>query len=161
MKKVGEGLQLEQVLPGWSSLHRFMFQNPGEVVRDEYGVEACPERGVDVGTRTVPDHPGAGGVAAMMSGKRKVGFVVLLGKDFNCGEMGRKAGSLQFARLFGGIALGDEDKAVASGEIFQCFSDAGKKLDLVLCDAVSEAENALMLLVGGPAAGEVFEAVDQ
>lgn len=97
----------------------------------------------------------------MMSGERKVGFIVLLGEDFNCGEVRCEAGSLQFARLFGGIALGDEDKAVTRGEIFQSFLDAGKKLDLVLGDAVSEAENTLMLLVGDPAAGQVFEAVDQ
>ena len=43
-----------------------MLEDPGEVVRDEDGVKACGEGGVDVGAGAVADHPGIAGFAAVV-----------------------------------------------------------------------------------------------
>jgi len=43
-----------------------VLEDPGEVMRNEDGVQSCAEGRVDIGARAVADHPGCGGVAAMM-----------------------------------------------------------------------------------------------
>ena len=47
----------------------FVLKDPGEVVRDENGMEAGCEGGVDVGAGAVTDHPRVAGLAAVMGGE--------------------------------------------------------------------------------------------
>jgi hypothetical protein len=85
-------------------------------VGDEDGIEASAEGGVDVRTRAVADHPGGAGLAAVVGAKGAVGFVMLFGEDFNCGEVRGQAGAVKLAGLLLGIAFGNEDEAVTRGE---------------------------------------------
>ncbi len=66
-----------------------MLEDPGEVVRNEDGVEAGGEGGIDVGAGAVADHPGDAGFAAVVVGEGEIGFVVLFGQDLDSGEVGR------------------------------------------------------------------------
>ena len=85
--QIGETGQFEEVLAvGWL-VDYFMLQDPGEVVGDEDGVEAGAEGRIDVGARTVADHPGGASLAAMVGGKGAVGIVVLFREDFDGAEV--------------------------------------------------------------------------
>jgi len=64
-----------------------VLEDPSEVMRDEDGVEAGCEGWVDVGARTVADHPGGAGFTAVVGDEGAVGFVVLFRKDFDGGEV--------------------------------------------------------------------------
>ena len=56
------------MLAAWRLVDDLVLENPGEVVRDENGVEACSKGWVDVGPGTVADHPGVAGFAAVVGG---------------------------------------------------------------------------------------------
>jgi hypothetical protein len=149
------------VLAGGGLVDDLVFEDPGEVVGDEDGVKACRERGVDVGAWTIADHPGVAGIAAVVGGEGTVGVVVLLGKDFDGGEVGCEAGALELAGLLFGVALGDHDEAVAGGEVGEGWGDVGEELDLLVGDGLGEAFDAAVLLFGEGDVGELFEAGDE
>lgn len=161
VEEVGEGFELEQVLAGGRLVDGLVLEDPGEAVGDEDGVESGPEGGIDVRAGAVADHPGGCGVAAMVRGEGEVGFVVFFGEDFDGAEARGEAGAVELAGLLGGVALGDEDEAVAGGELGEGLVDAREELDLVIGDGVGEVEDALVLLVGEGRVGELLEAVDE
>ncbi len=94
-----------------------VFENPGVVVGDEDGVEAGGEGGVDVGAGAVADHPGGGGFEGVVAGEGAVGVGVFFGEDLDLGEEVREAGAGELVLLLGLAALGDEDEAMALGEV--------------------------------------------
>ena len=149
------------MLAGGGLVDDLVLEDPGEVVGDEDGVKACRESGVDVGAWAVADHPGIGGIAAVVGGEGTVGVVVLFGKDFDCGEVGCQAGAFELAGLLFGVALGDHDEAVAGGEIGEGGGDVGEELDLLVGDGLGEAFDAAVLLFGEGDIGELFEAGDE
>jgi hypothetical protein len=159
--EVGEGVEFEEVLAGWRLIDRFVFENPGEVVGDEDGVEARAESGVDVGARAVADHPGGAGLAAMMGAEGAVGLGMLFGEDFDGGEVRGEAGAAELASLLFRVALGDEDEAVAGGEFGEGRGYVGEEFDLLVGDGLGEALDALVLFGGDGVVGELFEAGDE
>jgi hypothetical protein len=86
---------------------------------------------------------------------------VFLRKDLNRVEVRGKAGALELAGLFDGIAFGDEDEAMTSRQLGESFGDVGKQFDLVVCDGVCESENALALIVCDGRVGKLLEAFDE
>jgi hypothetical protein len=94
-----------------------VLEDPGAGVMDEHGVEASGERGVDVGLGAVADHPGGVGREFVFGDDGVVGGGVLLGRNLDGGEVGLDAGALEFVGLLGVVALGDEDEAMARGEL--------------------------------------------
>jgi hypothetical protein len=66
--KVAEGSEFEELLAGWRLIDDFMFEHPGEVVRDEDGMQAGGKGRINVRAGAVSDHPGVAGVAAMVGG---------------------------------------------------------------------------------------------
>ena len=77
------------MLAGRGLADDLVLQYPGEVVRDEDGIEASGERGVDVGLWAVADHPGAVMVACVLLREPAVGVAGLFRQDFDGGEVGR------------------------------------------------------------------------
>ena len=136
------------MLTGWWLVDDLVLEHPGEVVRDEDGVETCREGRVDVGAGAVADHPGVAGIAAVVDGERAVSVVVFFGEDLDCGEVRGQAGALEFVGLLFGVALGDHDEAVAGGEVGESGSDVGEELDLLVGDRLGKAFDAAVLLGG-------------
>ena len=68
---------------------------------------------------------------------------------------------MEFVGLLGGITLGDEDKTVACGKIGEGLGYAGQKLDLLIGDGLSKADDALVLLWCDGCICELLEAGDE
>ena len=100
------------MLAGGGLVDDLVLQDPSEVVGDEDGVQAGGECGIDVGTGTVADHPGAASFTTVMRGERAVGFVVLFGQDLDGREVRGQARAPEFVGLFFRVAFGDHDEAV-------------------------------------------------
>jgi hypothetical protein len=159
--EVGEGGEFEEYLAGWGLVDDLMLEDPGEVVGDEDGVEAGGEGGVDVGAGAVADHPGGGGLAGVVLGEAEVGVGVLFGEDLDGGEVVGQAGAVELVLLLDGVAFGDEDDAVAGGEVGEGVSDAWEEFDLLVGDGLGEVMDALVLLWGEGAVSKLLEAGDE
>ena len=159
--EVGEAGEFEEGLAGWGLVDYLVLEDPGEVVGDEDGVEAGGEGWVDVGAGTVADHPGAGGLAGVVGDEGVVGVGVFFGEDLDGGEVAGEAGAAELVLLLVGVALGDEDDAVAGGEFGEGGGDAGEEFDLLVGDGLGEADDAVALLGGEGAVGELLEAHDE
>jgi hypothetical protein len=159
--EVREGGEFEEDLAGWGLVDYLMLEDPGEVVGDEYGVEASGEGGVDVRAGAVADHPGGGGLAGVVLGEAEVGVGVLFGEDLDGGEVVGQAGAVELVLLLDGVAFGDEDDAVAGGEVGEGMGDAWEEFDLLVGDGLSEVMDALVLLGGEGAVGKLLEAGDE
>jgi len=94
------------------------------LVRNVDGVEADLQRGIDVRTRAVADHPAVRLHDFVFADEAGVGDRVLFVDDFNRFKKSLQAGALHFGRLFGRFALGEKNQAVALGEISKRFRDA-------------------------------------
>ncbi len=66
MGQVGEGGEFQELLSGWWQVDDLVLEYPGEVVRDEDGVETCAEGRVYVGAWAVANHPGVAAFAAVV-----------------------------------------------------------------------------------------------
>jgi hypothetical protein len=104
--------------------HRLVFELPGVFVRDVDGVEADLHGRVDVAARAVADHPTVRFHDFVFAHEFAVSFGTFLGNNFDELEEALQAGTLDFGGLFGGLALGEENQAVALGEIGKRFGDA-------------------------------------
>ena len=62
--------------------------------------------------------------------------------------MGSDARALKLVVLLFGIAFGDHDEAVTSGEVSEGLGHVGEELDLLIGDGLGEAFDATMLFVG-------------
>jgi hypothetical protein len=136
------------VLAGGGPVDDLVLEDPGEVVGDEDGVEASAEGGVDVGAGAVADHPGGAGFATVVGRKGDVGVVVFFVEDLDGSEVGCKAGALELAGLLFGVTFGDQDEAVAGGEVGEGGGDVGEEFDFLVGDGLGEAFDAAMLLFG-------------
>src|SRR5580698_10192365 len=95
MEEMREGGEFQQGLADGAWVEGLVFELPGVGVRQEDGVQARGERGIDVGFGAVADHPCRGGVAAMVGGEGAVGGFVCLGEDVYAGEVFGEAGALE------------------------------------------------------------------
>lgn len=66
--EIGEVGQFEELAACGGLVDVFALQRPGEVVRDEDGVEAGGEGWINVGFGAVADHPCGAGFAGVMGG---------------------------------------------------------------------------------------------
>ena len=103
---------------------RLVFELPGVLVRDVDGVEADLHGGVDVAARAVADHPGVSFYDFVFVDQEIVGLGIFFADDFDELEKSLQAGALDFGGLLGGLAFGEENQAVALGEIGERFGDA-------------------------------------
>ena len=87
--------------------------------------------------------------------------MVFFGQDLDGGEVGCEAGALELAGLLFEVSLGDEDEAVAGGQIGEGRGYVGEELNLLIGDGLGEAFDAAMLLFGKRLIGELFEAGDE
>lgn len=78
--KIGK---FEECLVGWRLVDGLVFKNPGEVVWNEYGMEAGREGGVNVRLGAVANHPGGSGFTAMMIGEETICGFILFRQNFN------------------------------------------------------------------------------
>jgi hypothetical protein len=159
--QVGESCQFQKSLAGRGMVDGFVLEDPGEVVRDKDGVQAGGEGGVDVGLRAVSDHPRRTGFAAVMFREAAVGSMVFLRENFDSAEVRGEAGAAQLVRLLGVIAFGDQDEAMAGGEVGQGVFNAGEQFDLLGGDGLGEADDAFVLVRRDGDARELLEAVDE
>ena len=67
---------------------------------------------------------------------------MLFGQDLDGGEVGGEAGAAELVGLLVGVALGDEDEAVAGGEVGEGIVDVGEEFDLLFGDGLGEADDA-------------------
>ncbi len=58
-EKGSESVEFEEALPGGRGIDHFMFKHPGVGMMHQHCVQAGGERGIDIGARTVADHPRA------------------------------------------------------------------------------------------------------
>ena len=102
-----------------------VFQRPGKIVRQEDCVQPSGQRRVDVGLGAVADHPRARRVAGVTGGESAIGGGVLFREDLDGAEVRGQAGARELVALLFGIALGDQQAAVARGKLGQGCSHAG------------------------------------
>ena len=161
MDEVGKRGEFEQMLSRRRLVDDLVLKDPGEVVGDEDGMEACRERGIYVGARAVADHPGVAGVAGVMAGQGAVGVLMLLRQNLDGSEVGGEPGAAQLIGLLDVVSLRNHDEAVALREVGEGGLDVGEELDLLIGDGASEAFDAAMLVVGEGDVGELLEAGDE
>ena len=121
-------------MAGRRLVNDLVLEHPGKVVRDEDGVKAGCQGGINVGARAVADHPGVAGLAAVMGDEGKIGFVVFFGKNFDRREVSGKAGAMKLVGLFFGVAFGDHDEAVAGSEVGKGGGHVREEFDLLIGD---------------------------
>ncbi len=102
----------------------FVLELPGVLMRNVDGVEADFHGGIDVAARAVADHPGVILYDFVFADEEIVGLGIFFADDFDELEKSLEAGALDFGGLFGGLAFGEENEAVALGEIGEGFGDA-------------------------------------
>lgn len=160
--EVGEVGEFEEGLAGDAGLvDGLVLEDPGVVVGDEDGVEAGGEGGIDVGAGAVADHPGRRRFEGVVAGQGEVGVGVFFGEDLDVGEEVGEAGAGEFFALLGFAAFGDENEAVAEGEVGEGGGDGGEELDLLVGDGLGEADDAVVALGGDGRGGELLEAGDE
>jgi len=96
-----------------------------------------------------------------MRGKAAVGGVVLFREHLDGAEVWGKAGAAQLVGLLGVVSLGDEDEAMAGGEVRQGLVHVGQQFDLLIGDGLREAEDAGVLVGSDGPVGELLEAGDE
>lgn len=101
------------------------------------------------------------GVAGVADGESAIGGGVLFRENLDGAEMRAEAGACEFIALLLGIAFGDQQTAVARGQLGQGCSHAGQRLDLVLGDGLDEAQNACVFLRGDGGVRQLLEAGHQ
>lgn len=153
--------QFEKFASSGRMIDIFSFERPGEVVRNEDGVESCGEGGVDVRFGAVANHPCSACLAAVMRGEAAIGSIVLFGKYLDRAEIGGETGATELVGLLGRISLSDENEAVAAGEIGQRFGNVRKKFDLLIGDGLGKADDASVFIRCNGAVRKLFEAGDE
>jgi hypothetical protein len=99
----------------------FVFHVPGVLVGDVDGVQADFERGIDIAARAVTDHPAMRFYDFVFADEACVGDGVFFVDDFDGLEKSLQAGALDFCGLLGGLAFGEENQAMAFGEVGERF----------------------------------------
>jgi len=99
----------------------FVLHVPGVRVRDVDGVEADFHSGVDVAARAVTDHPAVRFDDFVFVHQPGVGDGVFFGNDFDGFKKALQTGALHFCGLFGGLAFGEENQAMAFGQVGESF----------------------------------------
>src|SRR3984893_18796409 len=136
LTQVAEASQDEQ--PAGSAANLFASQGPGGRMRDEYRIQACFERRVNITARAVASHPSPRFHDVVPVHHGAVGRHIFLRHDLNRLKMNLQAGPLDLGRLFRRFAFREQDQAMTSREIIQCFDnavqDAGRRA-LNLADA--------------------------
>jgi hypothetical protein len=148
-------------LAGWRLVHDLVLEHPGKVVRDEDGVEACRQGGINVRAGAVADHPGVAGLTAVVGGERKISFVVFFGENLYGGEVRGQAGALKLVGLLFGVALGDHNKAVPGSEVGEGGGHVREEFDFLVGNGLGEALDTATLFVGEGDVCELLEAGDQ
>ena len=148
-------------MTGWGLVDDLVFEDPGEVVRDEDGVKSRAESGVDVRAGAVADHPCIAGLASVVGREGAIRFVMLFGEDLDGRKMTGEAGAVEFAGLLVGISLGDHDEAMARGQVGEGGFDVGEEFDLLVGDGLREGFDATVLLVGERGVGELLKTGNQ
>src|ERR1700733_342777 len=97
---------------------------PGVLVRDVDGVEADLHGGIDIAARAVADHPRGVFYDFVFADEEIVGLGILFADDFDELEKSLEAGALDLGSLLCGLAFGEENEAVALGEIGERFGNA-------------------------------------
>ena len=161
VEEISERRQFQQLLPCRRLVYRLVLQHPSEAVGDKDSVQAGAESRVDVRSRAVADHPRCRGLATVVCREGEVGLIMLLGKHLDGGKVSRKTGALQFAFLFRGVSLGNEDEAVPCGEICKRLSNLWEQLNLMMGNRIGEADDLLMLFVRYGGACKLLVAINQ
>ncbi len=91
--EVGEGFQFEEVTAIRGLVDDLVLQHPREAVRDEDGVQAGAERGVDVRLGAIADHPGPLKIALVLVSEFAIRSVGLFGQHFDGLEMRSQSGA--------------------------------------------------------------------
>jgi hypothetical protein len=157
----GEAVELNEALGRHGAREIVVFEHPGVGVMHVDGVKTGGERGVDIGTGAVTDHPCGLGCERVACDDLAIGVGVLLGRDFDRGEVHVDAGAIELLLLLERISLGDEDEAMTLRQEGERLGDSGEQLDGLIGDGPREARDALPLLVGGRGLGELCKAVEQ
>jgi hypothetical protein len=86
---------------------------------------------------------------------------MLFRQDFDGSEVLGQSRALELASLLFGVAFGDHDEAVTSGEIGESWGDVRKEFDLLVGDGLGEALDAAVFLGCERDVGELLETGDK
>ena len=111
----GEAVELDEALRRHGLGEIVVLEHPGIGVMHVDGVQAGGERRVDIGTRTVTDHPCGLRRERVARDDLAIGVRMLLGWDLDGGEVHVDAGAVEFFLLLARIAFGDQDESMAVG----------------------------------------------
>src|SRR5882757_325069 len=101
----------------------FVLHVPGVLMRNVDGVEADAKGGIDVAARRIADHPAMGFDDFVFRDEAGVGDSILFVDNFDGFEKALQSGALDFGGLLGGFAFGEENEAMAFGEIGERFGN--------------------------------------
>ena len=159
--EVGKGAELNEALWWHRPPEIIVLEHPGVGVVHVNGVQTRSKRGIDIGPRTVADHPRSLGSERVSHDDLAVGIGVLFGRDLDSGEMHVNSGAVELSLLFLRISFRDQDETMPLGEEVECFRDARQQLDRMIGYGLRKAGDALPLFDRRRLFRELGKAVDE
>ena len=157
----GEAVELDEALRRYGFGEIVVLEHPGIGVMHVDGMQAGGEGRVDIGTRTVTNHPCGLWCERVAGDDLAIGVGMLLGRNLDGSEVHVDAGAVEFFLLLARIAFGDQDESMALGQDRKRLSDAGEQFDGLFRDGLREARDALPLLVGDRGFRDLCKTVEQ
>jgi hypothetical protein len=110
-----EAVELDEALRRHGLGEIVVLKHPGIGVMHVDGVQAGGEGRVDIGTRTVTNHPCGVRRERVASDDLAIGVGMLLGRDLDGGEVHVDAGAVELFLLLARIAFGNQDESMPLG----------------------------------------------
>src|SRR5512146_950861 len=127
-----ETFQLQQRSATQRSLDLLVLQYPRLRVRNKDGIQSRRKCGVNVRSRTVPNHPCRSMRQPIFLYQAFVNRRVFLRYDLDCREVRLQSGALDFPGLLGEIAFRDQDQVMSPLKITERLLHPGDDFDGML-----------------------------
>src|SRR5438132_2707159 len=108
--QIGKSFDLQQVTAGGSRAYALVLEDPGAIVRNKDCIDAGSQRRVNVGLRTIADHPSGIRGKVVLGNNASIGWSIFLCHNLDCRKIFLEPGALYLSRLLGKISLGHEDE---------------------------------------------------
>src|SRR6201993_1483142 len=104
--------------------HRLVLEVPGVHMRDIHRVQTRLHRGIDITAGAVADHPAVSFYNLMFIDEQDIGSGIFFSDNFNGFEKALQSRAFHLGSLFGRLALGKENQAMAGGKVGERLGNA-------------------------------------
>src|SRR5262249_5065703 len=139
--QIRESVDNEQAAVSRTDL--LLLQHPGVWVRDEYRVEPCFERRIDVGLGAVADHPRTAGLHLAFCREPSVRSRVLFPYHCHVRKESAHPGSIDLEPLLLGVPFGEEREVMPFRQIRERLGNAAYDLHRALQNLLGKTHHGL------------------